>query len=139
MQHRGPAARVASRQPLQLFAGLMIPLFALFSVAAFCVFIAALVMLSTTGTLFGWSLLASIPLWVAIVLLCFVCAMIDSPLRHTRRALYIHRGGYRQEYFSAWDSIFSLGLLAVAGWFAYTHVPQVHDFFQHFPENVQIM
>jgi len=123
----------------QLFAGLMIPLFALLSIAAFCLFIVALVTLSTSGTLFGWSLLSSMPLWVALVLLCFVFAMITSPLRHARRALYMHRGGYHQECFSAWDSIFSLALLAVAGWFAYTHVPQVHDFFQHFPENVQTM
>ena len=32
-----------------------------------------------------------------------------------------------------------MGLMAVVGWFAYTHVPQVHDFIQHFPENVLTM
>jgi phage shock protein PspC (stress-responsive transcriptional regulator) len=120
----------------QLLAGLMIPLLAIVSVAVFCAFVASLVMLTTTGALFGWSLLASMPLWVAILLLCMAYLIVASPLRHARRAIYMQRGAYR-EWFAVWDGIFSLGIWAVAGWLAYTHVPQVHDFFQHFPENVQ--
>ena len=50
----------------------------------------------------------------------------------------MQRGGH-QPWFAAWDGIFSVGLMAVVGWFAYTHVPPVHDFIQHFPENVQTM
>jgi hypothetical protein len=120
----------------QLLAGLMIPLLAIVSVAVFCVFVASLVVLTTTGALFGWSLVASMPLWAAILLLCSAYLIIASPLRHARRAIYMQRGAYR-EWFAVWDGIFSLGIWAVAGWLAYTHVPQVHDFFQHFPENVQ--
>ena len=120
----------------QLLAGLMIPLLAVVSVVVFCGFVASLVMLTTTGALFGWPLLTSMPLWVAILLLFFAYLMIASPLRHARRAIYMQRGAYR-EWFAVWDGIFSLGIWAVAGWLAYTHVPQVHDFFQHFPENVQ--
>jgi phage shock protein PspC (stress-responsive transcriptional regulator) len=121
----------------QLFAGLMIPLFALLSIALLCVFIAALVTLSTTGAIFGWSVVASMPLWAALLLLCLLYGMIASPLHHARRAIYMHRGGYHQEWLAVWDGIFSLGLLAVAGWVAYTYVPPVHEFFQHFPDNVQ--
>jgi hypothetical protein len=62
--------------------------------------------------------------------------IIASPLRHARRTIYLQRGAYH-EWFAVWDGIFSLAIWAVAGWLAYTHVPQVHDFFQHFPENVQ--
>jgi phage shock protein PspC (stress-responsive transcriptional regulator) len=123
----------------QVFAGLMIPLFAMLSIVMFGLFIAALVTLTTTGAIFGVSLIASMPLWVAALLLCLVYGLIASPLQHARQAIYMQRGGCQHPWFAAWDGIFSVGLTAVIAWFAYTHVPQVHDFIQHFPENVQIM
>jgi hypothetical protein len=117
----------------------MIPLFAVVSIAMFCLFVAALVTLTTTRAIFGVSLAASMPLWVAALLLCLVYGLIASPLHHARRAIYMQRRDYHQAWFAAWDGFFSVGLMAVVGWFAYTHVPQVHEFFQHFPENVQTM
>jgi phage shock protein PspC (stress-responsive transcriptional regulator) len=139
LQHNVQQMSVHSSYFAQVFAGLLIPLFALISLAIFCVFIAALVSLTTTGAIFGVALAASMPLWVAALVLCGVYGLIASPLHHARRAIYMQRGGYHQAWFAAWDGIFSLGLLAVFGWLAYTHVPQVHDFFQRFPENVQTM
>jgi phage shock protein PspC (stress-responsive transcriptional regulator) len=123
----------------QVFTGLMIPLFALVRLTLFCLFIAALVALTTTGALLGVTLAPSMPLWVAALLLCLGYGLIASPLHHARRAIYMQRGGYHQEWFAAWDGLFSVGLLALVAWVAYTHVPQVHEFFQHFPENIQIM
>lgn len=123
----------------QLFAGLMIPLFALVRLTLFCLFIAALVSLTRTGALLGVTLTPAMPLWVAALLLCVVYGLVASPLQHARRAIYIQRGGCQQEWFAAWDGLFSTGLLAIFGWLAYTHVPQVHDFIQHFPENMQLM
>lgn len=123
----------------QVFAGLMIPLFAVIRLALLCLFIAALVTLTTTGTLLGVSAAPSIPLWVAVLLLCMAYGIIASPFHYARRVIYMQRGGYQQACFAAGDSLLSAFLLALVGWFAYTHVPQVHDFFQHFPENMQVM
>jgi phage shock protein PspC (stress-responsive transcriptional regulator) len=123
----------------QVLAGLMIPLLAIVSVALFCVFITALVALATTGAILGWVVVGSMPLWVAILALCILYGAVASPLRYARRAFYISRGGYHREWFAVWDHLFSLGLLVFIGWLAYAHIPQVHDFLQNLPSNVQIM
>jgi len=123
----------------QVLAGLMIPLLAIVSVALFCVFITALVALASTGTILGWVVIGSMPLWVAILALCILYGAIASPLRFARRAIYMSRGGYHREWFAVWDQLFSLGFLVVIGWLAYTHIPQVHDFLQNLPSNVQTM
>jgi hypothetical protein len=123
----------------QVFTGLMIPLFAIIRLMLFCLFIVALVTLATTGTLLGLALAPSVPLWVALLLLCLVYGLIASPMHFARRAIYMQRSGYQQACFAAGDGLLSACLFALVAWLAYTHVPQVHDFILHFPENVQIM
>jgi hypothetical protein len=120
----------------QVMTGLMIPLLAIANTLMFCVLIACIVVLSTTGSLFGWAIPGSLPLWAAILLLMVVYGAIASPLRHARKALYYNSSRYHFFWFAAWYEFLSLGVLAFVGWFAYTHVPQVHDFFQHFVENM---
>jgi phage shock protein PspC (stress-responsive transcriptional regulator) len=123
----------------QVFTGLMIPLFAVIRLMLFCLFIVALVTLTTTGALWGVPLTPSLPLWVAALLLCLVYGLIASPLHFARRAVYLQRGAYQQACFAAGDGLLSACLFALVAWVAYTHVPQVHDFIQHFPENMQII
>ena len=123
----------------QVFTGLMIPLFAVIRLMLFCLFIVALVTLGTSGTLLGLTLTPSVPLWVALLLLCLVYSLIASPMHFARRALYMQRGGYQQTCFAAGDGLLSACLFALVAWLAYAHVPQVHEFIQHFPENMQIM
>ena len=81
----------------------------------------------------------SIPLWVSILLLMFVYSIISRPLRHVRRAIYFNTGGNNYLWFAAWYEILSTGVLILVCWLAYTHVPQVHEFFQHFLQNVTTM
>jgi phage shock protein PspC (stress-responsive transcriptional regulator) len=120
----------------QVFAGLMIPLLALVGMALFVLFITGLVSLTSTGVLFGWTVAQSIPLWAAVLILCLVYGAVASPLHHMRRAFYLNRAGYPSPFFAAWDSVFSLAALLLVGWFAYTHIPQVHGLFQNFPDNI---
>jgi phage shock protein PspC (stress-responsive transcriptional regulator) len=123
----------------QVFASLLIPVLAVLGMVLFFTFIASLVALSTTGALFGWAVLNSMPLWVACLVLCLVYGAIASQLHNLRRAVYMSRVGFPSPWLAAWDSIFSLGAFFVVGWFTYTHVPQVHDFIQHFPDNIVAM
>lgn len=123
----------------QLGATLLIPFLAIFNAVLFCVWIAAIVSLATTGAIFGWVVAGSIPLWVSILLLMFFYSIISRPLRHARRAIYFNTSGQNYLWFAAWYEILSTGVLILVCWLAYTHVPQVHEFFQHFVQNVTTM
>jgi phage shock protein PspC (stress-responsive transcriptional regulator) len=122
-----------------LGATLLIPFLAVFNALLFCLWIAAIVSLATTGAIFGWVVAGSIPLWVSILILLFFYSMISRPLRHARRAIYFNTGGHSYYWFAAWYEILSTGVLILVCWFAYTHVPEVRDFFQHFAQNVTMM
>ena len=122
-----------------LGATLLIPFLAVFNALLFCVWIAAIVSLATTGAIFGWVVAGSIPLWVSILILMFFYSIISRPLRHARRAIYLNTGGHSYYWFAAWYEILSTGVLILVCWFAYTHVPEVRDFFQHFVQNLTMM
>jgi phage shock protein PspC (stress-responsive transcriptional regulator) len=122
-----------------LGATLLIPFLAVFNALLFCLWIAAIVSLATTGAIFGWAVSGSIPLWASILILLFVYSVISRPLRHARRAIYFNTNGYNYLWFAAWYEILSAGVLILVCWFAYAHVPQVHDFFQHFVQNWSTM
>jgi phage shock protein PspC (stress-responsive transcriptional regulator) len=122
-----------------LGATLLIPFLAVLNALLFCLWIAAIVSLATTGGIFGWAVAGSVPLWVAILILMFVYGVIARPLRHARKAIYFSTSGYNYLWFAAWYEILSLGVLIVVCWFAYTHVPPVHEFFQHFAQNLSTM
>ena len=122
-----------------LGATLLIPFLAVFNAVLFCACVAAIVSLATTGAIFGWAVAGSIPLWVSILILMIFYGMISRPLRHARRAIYFNTGGQSYYWFAAWYEILSTGVLILVCWFAYTHVPEVRDFFQHFVQNVTMM
>jgi hypothetical protein len=65
--------------------------------------------------------------------------IVSKPLRHIRRAVYFSTSGHNYFWFAAWYEILSAGVLILVCWLAYTHVPQVHEFFQHFAQNLSIM
>jgi phage shock protein PspC (stress-responsive transcriptional regulator) len=122
-----------------LGAGLLIPFLAILNAVLFCLWIAAIVSLATTGAIFGWVVAGTMPLWVSILLLMFLYSVISRPLRHARRAIYFNTTGHNYLWFAAWYEILSTGVLVLVCWLAYTHVPEVHDFFQHFVQNVTTM
>src|SRR6202789_1393438 len=122
-----------------LGATLLIPFLAVFNALLFCLWIAAIISLATTGAIFGWVVAGSIPLWASILILMFFYGLISRPLRHARRAIYFNTGGHNYYWFAAWYEILSTGVLILVCWFAYTHVPEVRDFFQHFVQNVTTM
>jgi phage shock protein PspC (stress-responsive transcriptional regulator) len=118
-----------------LGAALLIPFLAVFNALLFCLWIAAIISLASTGAIFGWAIGNSIPLWASILILMVMYSVISKPLRHARRAIYWNTSGHNYLWFAAWYEVLSLGVLILACWLAYTHIPQVHEFFQNFAQN----
>jgi hypothetical protein len=135
----GTGAGAGAGYGTHLGATLLIPFLAILNALLFCLWIAAIVSLATTGGIFGWAVVGSLPLWAAILILLFVYRVIARPLRLARRAIYFSTTGYHYLWFAAWYEILSVGVLIAVCWFAYTHVPAVHDFFQHLAQNWSTM
>lgn len=51
----------------------------------------------------------------------------------------MNTGGHSYYWFAAWYGILSTGVLILVCWFAYTHVTEMRDFFQHFAQNATMM
>jgi phage shock protein PspC (stress-responsive transcriptional regulator) len=139
LQHNVHQFSTSAGYGSHLGATLLIPILAIFNALLLCLCIAAIVSLATTGAIFGWAIAGSIPVWVSILVLLFMYGAISRPLRHARRAIYFNTTGYNYLWFAAWYEVLSTGVLILVCWFAYTHVPLVHDFFRHFAENWSTM
>jgi hypothetical protein len=79
--------------------------------------------LVTTGQLLGWS--PGLPLWASLLILLVAMLVVGRPLGHFREAL--HRAPYPGgvAWLAAWDGILWLGFMAVLGWLAWQHSPEV--------------
>ncbi|HXQ64405.1 MAG TPA: hypothetical protein VN787_06090, partial [Steroidobacteraceae bacterium] len=91
----------------------------------------ALASLVMTGAVFGWPLPHDVPFWVAIVALIVLYNLVVWPIKAARRAAYYPGSAYHAPWIAAWDSIVGLAILAAVLWYAYGHVPEVRDFFDH--------
>jgi phage shock protein PspC (stress-responsive transcriptional regulator) len=123
----------------QIFAGLVTVVLSLVSIAGFFLLIAAILQLTRTGMVLGIDVTSHMPLWVGVLLLCLVYGAIAPSLSHARRAIYMQKDGHYYAWYSTWDSLLGLGVMFVAGWFAYTHIPEVRTFIQAFPETMQLI
>jgi len=101
--------------------------FAAFTIAC----LLALISLLTTGALFGWWLPHDVPLWVGILALIVIYNLVAWPLKAARRAAYYSGGGFHGPWVAAWDGLAGLAILCIVAWYAYHHVPEVRDLFDH--------
>lgn len=104
------------------------PFFGMLHGALAVVWILALISLITTGAIFGWAIPASIPLWIAIVLLFILYHAVTGPMRGATHT------AYRDEQYTEWDGVgdgLTVLFLAIAFVWAYLHLPAVHDFVFH--------
>jgi phage shock protein PspC (stress-responsive transcriptional regulator) len=123
----------------QVFAGVMVTILAIANTVLDCAAFAAVILLASSGSLLGWQLPPDIPLWAAIVIIILVFSAITSPLRHARKAIFRYNSGPDMHWIFATYQLLTLGVWAVVCWFAYTHIPEVREFFGNFIWNWQMM
>ncbi len=114
--------------------GLLMALLGLVLAAITIAWIVALASLVTTGAIFGWWLPHDVPFWAALLILVVAYNLVVWPIKAVRRAAYGSYGGYRAyhgPWVAAWDGVATLAVVVLLGWYAYQHVPAVHDFLDH--------
>src|SRR5262249_41671098 len=109
------------------WAGYVLPVFSLISVAFFVMLAASIVSLLNTGTIYGWPLPAGIPLWGGIVMLVVLFQMVTAPIRAARHASY-YPWGRPFGWLVVWDSLLGILFTGLAIWLLYTHMSPPEDF-----------
>jgi phage shock protein PspC (stress-responsive transcriptional regulator) len=133
----GPVPPAAYVPPA--WAGYVLPVFSIISVAFFVMLAASIVSLLNTGTIYGWPLPVGIPLWGGILILVVLFQMATAPIRAARQASY-YPWGRPFGWLAVWDSMLGLGFTILAIWLLYTHMPppaDLGDFFRHLPDAIR--
>lgn len=128
-----PAARPAS-YATRVIAGFMIPIFALLSAAIFVVWLIVLVSLASTGTIFGWHLPYSIPVWAALLFVVLIYSAVAGALRAASRVSIHTVSGQTFGWYGLGDAVVRLGLILMFLWLAYHFIPGVADLVNGLPE-----
>jgi phage shock protein PspC (stress-responsive transcriptional regulator) len=116
--------------------GLALPLISLLHGVLVVAWIALVISLLATGTLFGVLLPAGVPVWVATLLLIFLYGFLVWPLKAARRAFFY--GGFVGLRW-AWPIVWALDVLvwltvaAVIVWLAFRYLPQAREAIHNVP------
>lgn len=129
----GPVDRGPAGYGARLLAGFLVPLVSIISAVLFVLGVVGVISLLSSGTLFGWPLPSGTPLWAAILALLVIYVLIVAPFRALRRASYYTLGYRNYLWFAAWGGLLWLGFVALAIWYASTHIPGVHEFMNGLP------
>ena len=118
--------------------GFALPFLSLLQGAATILFICALISLLATGTVFGLVLSASVPVWVAALLLLIAYGILVGPLKLARRSYYWSLGQSRWAWSFAffWDAVIWLAMVAALLWLAAHFFPELRDAIRGIPSVV---
>lgn len=113
-----------------------LPVISLIHGAVTLFWLCATISLLATGTFFGATLPAQVPVWIVVVVLLFAYGFVSWPLKATRRAFY-HGACSGPPW--AWPFVFMIDVVvwlafaAVLLWLAFHFLPVAHDALQHLP------
>ncbi len=118
----------------RVIAGFMIPIFAILSAAFLVVWLIVLISLASTGTVFGWHLPYSIPVWAALLFVILIYGAISGPLRAASRASRHAATGQTYGWYGFGDAMVRLGFIVMFMWLAYHFIPGVHELIDGLPD-----
>jgi phage shock protein PspC (stress-responsive transcriptional regulator) len=132
--HAAMAGGVPPMGPFgQAMAGISLPVFAIVNAAMFVAWILVMISAAMTGTIFGWSLPADLPLWGSLLILFAIYLVLTAPLRAGRHHGAHHAWGPYYGPWAALSGLFWLGFTVLFFWLAYQHIPQVHALLDQLP------
>jgi phage shock protein PspC (stress-responsive transcriptional regulator) len=97
--------------------------------------ICALISLLATGAVFGKTLPANVPVWVAALLLLIAYGIVTGPLKIARRACYYGMGrpGWSWPFVFLMDAIVWVAVVAALLWLAFHFFPELSDAVKSIP------
>ncbi len=119
----------AEHAPFHPGMGFALPVLSLLHGAATVLWLCALISLLATGTVFGLALPASVPVWVAALLLFIAYGILVGPLKATRRSCYwgLGRPRWTWSFVFLLDAVVWLAVVAVLLWLAVHYFPELRD------------
>jgi phage shock protein PspC (stress-responsive transcriptional regulator) len=118
----------------RVWAGVLVPILSILSVAFFVALVASVVSLVNTGALYGWPLPQGVPLWAGILILVGLFQVVSAPIRAARHASY-YVWGRPYAWFAVWEGLFGTAVTILVIWLLYRHMPPVQDF-REFMQNL---
>ncbi|MGP8201384.1 MAG: PspC domain-containing protein [Limisphaerales bacterium] len=125
----------AEHAPFHPGMGFALPMLSMFHGAATILWICATVSLLTTGAIFGQALPASVPVWVAALLLFLIYGLLSAPLKIARRACCWGIGppGWAGGFIFLLDAVVWLAVVGALAWLAVHYSPALREAVQSVP------
>ncbi len=118
----------------QVWGGITAPMFGVINTVLALVLAFALIGIVTGNEVFGYALPPGVPVWAWVLMALAGYQIIASPFRFARRAAWYQNGPSYPVVFGPFIGLLWIAVLLIAGWWAYDHLPQVHDLVQRIPE-----
>lgn len=118
----------------RVLAGFMIPIVSILSAALFVAWLIVLISLASSGTIFGWHLPATIPVWAALLFAVLIYGAVSEPLKAVRRASRQAVTGYGCSGHVLGDALLRIGFIVLFLWLAWQFIPGMRALVDGLPE-----
>ena len=118
----------------RVFAGVLVPILSLASMALFWCWLYAIYSLVTRQAVLGQPLPDEVPLWLGLIILMVIYQAAAWPLHAMRRSMSYAFGGPYHGSIAAIDGLLTLGFVLVGIWMAAHYVPELREFLRSFPD-----
>ena len=115
----------------------LVPLFALFHLMLFLAMAAILISLVNTGAIWHWPLPPNVPVWAGVLIVLVVYQIVVAPLRAVHHWSWQPRADAPPHVYAFWNTIIWLVGIAIVGWVASHHIPEIVEFLHRLPPLVR--